>query len=211
MHILDQIAENLELGDDEQVAELTTQAIQQNLTGQQILNDGLLKGMGVIGSQFKNHEIFLPDVLLAARAMHAGMGLIKPLLIHAGIPAKETIVLGTVQGDLHDIGKNLVAIVLKGAGYEIVDLGTDVSPEKFIRAVREHNSPIIGISALLTTTMPMMKDVVELFKQEDLYGKVKIVIGGAPVTQEYADKIGADAYAYDGSNAVQKIEALLAS
>jgi 5-methyltetrahydrofolate--homocysteine methyltransferase len=211
MQILDQIAENLEFGDDEQVAELTKQAIEQNLTGQQILNEGLLKGMGVVGAQFKNHDIFLPDVLMAAKAMHAGMELIKPLLIQDGIKEKETIVLGTVSGDLHDIGKNLVAIMLKGAGYNIVDLGTDVSPQKFIDAVKQHNPSIIGMSALLTTTMPMMKDVIERFKKEELYGKIKVIVGGAPVNRDFANQIGAHAYAYDGTNAVEKIEELLAS
>jgi 5-methyltetrahydrofolate--homocysteine methyltransferase len=211
MKILDRIAETLELGEDEEVAELTRQAIDTNLPARQILNDGLLKGMDVVGQHFKNHEIFLPDVLLAAKAMHAGMELLKPLLIKDNIPAKGKVVLGTVQGDLHDIGKNLVAIMLKGAGYEILDLGTDVAPETFITAVKEHKPPVLGMSALLTTTMPMMRTVLELLEQEKLRESIKIIVGGAPLSKNYADRIGADAYAYDGSNAVQQIDRLIAS
>ncbi|MCP4217121.1 MAG: cobalamin-binding protein [bacterium] len=209
MEILDKIAEELEFGEDEVVPRLTRQAVEQGVSAQVILQDGLLKGMGSIGVKFKNHEVFLPDVLLAAKAMHGGMEILKPLLIADGAPAKGKIILGTVKGDLHDIGKNLVAIMLKSAGYEVIDLGFDVTAEKFVETAKQENASVIGMSALLTTTMPMMKDVIELLKKEDLYGKVKTVIGGAPVSQGYADQIGADAYGFDGTNAVQCIEELM--
>jgi len=209
MEILDRIAEHLEFGEDEETAALTREAINQYVPAADILNKGLLKGMGVVGDQFKKHEIFLPDVLLAARAMHAGMELLKPLLIEAGVPGKGTVILGTVQGDLHDIGKNLVAIMLKGAGFEIVDLGIDVPPARFVDAVKKHKAPVLGMSALLTTTMPIMKEVIKLLKQEKLDGAVKVIIGGAPITQKYADEIGAQAYAYDAGNAVEQIHQLV--
>ncbi len=211
MSILEQIAENLEFGEDEEVAALTRRAVDEGMAAKEILNLGLLKGMEVVGGQFKRHEIFLPDVLLAARAMHAGMELLKPLLIQEGVPAKGKIVLGTVQGDLHDIGKNLVGIMLKGAGYEIVDLGTDVPPQAFIDAAVENQCSLIGMSALLTTTMPMMKEVVQLMKQQDLYHRIKIIVGGAPVSREYALEIGAHAFAFDGTNAVQQVDQLLSA
>jgi 5-methyltetrahydrofolate--homocysteine methyltransferase len=209
MELLDRIAESLELGEEEEVAELTRQAIEEKVPAHEILNDGLLKGMGVVGKLFKAHEIFLPDVLLAARAMHAGTDLLKPLLIEDGIPSKGKVILGTVEGDLHDIGKNLVAIMLRGAGYEVVDLGADVAPAGFIEAAKTENCQVVGMSALLTTTMPMMKEVTGLLKKEN--NGVKVIIGGAPVSEEYAEKIGADAYAFDASHAVRQVDKLFAS
>jgi 5-methyltetrahydrofolate--homocysteine methyltransferase len=155
------------------------------------------------------HEIFLPDVLLAARAMYAGMDVIKPLMQKEDVPVRGKAVIGTVQGDLHDIGKNLVGIMLKGAGFEVIDLGNDVSPEQFLAAAREHSAQVIGMSALLTTTMPVMKQVVDMLRAEGLDGRIKTMIGGAPVSADYAREIGADAYAYDGVNAVEKIRALV--
>ncbi|MCP4146972.1 MAG: cobalamin-binding protein [bacterium] len=211
MEILAQIAEELELGDDERVPELTQQALEQKIPALEILDNGLLKGMNSIGKKFKNHDVFLPDVLLAAKAMHAGMALIKPLLAEDDVPARGKIILGTVKGDLHDIGKNLVGIMLKGAGYEVVDLGYDVSAETFLEATRQHDCSVIGMSALLTTTMPMMKQVVELVRKENPENQIKIIIGGAPVTQAYADEIGADAYAYDAASAVRCVEELTAA
>ncbi len=209
MTILDEIAENLELGDDELVPELTARALEQGISAKEVLENGLLKGMAVIGGKFKNHEVFLPDVLLAAKAMHGGMELLKPLLVDEDVPTRGKIVLGTVKGDLHDIGKNLVGIMLRGAGFEVIDLGYDVEPERFIEAAKEHNCTYIGMSALLTTTMPVMQDVIELIKKENLQDTIKTIIGGAPVTREYADQIGADGYAYDGANAVQCLEELV--
>lgn len=209
MEILERIAEQLEIGEDEDVARLTGEAIGNNIPAREILDNGLLKGMNVVGLKFKNHEIFLPDVLLAARAMHAGMELLKPLLVRDGIPARGKVVIGTVQGDLHDIGKNLVGIMLKGAGYDVLDLGYDVAPETFVETAIQENAPLIGMSALLTTTMPSMKTVIQVLKERQLFGKIKTVIGGAPVSQAYADEIGADGYGFDGANAVECINALI--
>lgn len=209
MDILAEISTGLQKGDPATVAELTRKAIEQNLPPKQILDDGLIAGMTVIGNKFKRHEIFLPDVLLAAKAMYAGMDLVKPLMIKEGIPTVGKVVIGTVKGDLHDIGKNLVAIMLKGAGFEIVDLGNDVSPENFVETAQKEGAGAIGLSALLTTTMPVMKEVVDLLREKQLAGKIKVVIGGAPVSHEYAQQIGADAYAFDGVSAVEKVKSLI--
>ncbi len=206
MELLNQISENLQNGFDKTVVQLTKDAVEKKIHPEEILNNGLITGMNVVGRKFKNHEIFLPDVLLAARAMNGAMEVLKPLLIKEGIPIRGKVVIGSVKDDLHDIGKNLVAILLKGAGFEVIDLGNDVPAEKFIRVAREENAHVIGMSALLTTTMPVMKKVVDIAKDEGLYGKVKIIVGGAPVSKEYALEIGADAYSYDGANAVETVE-----
>jgi len=199
----------LQRGEDEEVYNFTRRAIEQNLPAKSILDDGLIAGMSVVGEKFKAHEIFLPDVLLAAKAMYAGMDQLKPLMIKEGIPTIGKVVVGSVQGDLHDIGKNLVAIMLRGAGFEIIDLGNDVPPEKFIDTALENEAAVIGMSALLTTTMPVMKKVVDLVKARNLSDKVKIIVGGAPLTEDYARQIGADAYGFDGMNAVDKVKELL--
>ena len=206
MDILQELSENLQRGNADRVAELTRKAIDNKLEPKVILDEGLLAGMTVVGEKFKEHEIFLPDVLLAARAMYAGMDLLKPLLIKEGIPTIGKVVIGTVQGDLHDIGKNLVAIMLKGAGFEVIDLGNDVPPERFIEAAEQEAAEIIGMSALLTTTMPVMKKVIDLAKERGIYGKTKIIVGGAPLSSAYARKIGADAYCFDGINAVDCVK-----
>ncbi len=208
MELLDNIAKNLEAGEDEKVLELTKAAIQQKLPPQDILDKGLIAGMNVVGERFKNHDIFLPEVLLAAKAMYAGMDELKPLLIEEGIPSIGKVVIGSVQGDLHDIGKNLVGIMLKGAGFEVIDLGSDVSPEKFIDTAEKEEARVIGMSALLTTTMSVMKQVVELLDGRGLKGKVKVIVGGAPVSADFAKEIGADAYGFDGINAVEKVKGL---
>ncbi len=210
MELLNQISFNLQNGFDETVVELTKEAVKKQIPPKEILNNGLIAGMNVVGAKFKNHEIFLPDVLLAARAMNGAMEVLKPLLIKDGIPIKGKIVIGSVKDDLHDIGKNLVAILLKGAGFEVIDLGNDVPAEKFIRVAIEENAHVIGMSALLTTTMPVMKKVVDMAKDEGLSGKVRIIVGGAPVSKEYALEIGADAYSYDGANAVETVEGFFA-
>jgi 5-methyltetrahydrofolate--homocysteine methyltransferase len=207
--ILDRIAQELEVGEEDEVAKLTRNALDIGISAKEVLDRGLLKGMDVVGVKFKSHEMFLPEVLLAARAMQAGMDLLKPLLAAEGAPTRGRIVLGTVEGDLHDIGKNLVGIMLKGAGYDVVDLGYDVSPETFVETAKRENSTVIGMSALLTTTMPVMKRVIGLLDEQGLRGKVKTIIGGAPVSRAYADEIGADAYAYDGANAVVCMDKLL--
>ena len=186
MQVIQQLAEALQKGDADKVSRLTRRAIEEPVDPKVILDHGLLAGMAVIGEKFKAHEIFLPDVLLAAKAMHAGMDLLKPLLIKEGIPTLGTIVIGTVQGDMHDIGKNLVGIMLKGAGFEVIDLGKDVAPERFVEAAQEEGALVIGMSALLTTTMPVMKQVIDLAKERGIYGSVKIIIGGAALSAEYA-------------------------
>ncbi|MEN8006577.1 MAG: corrinoid protein [Candidatus Krumholzibacteriota bacterium] len=209
MELLERIAEQLDLGKADEVAALTTEAMAQGLSAETILNQGLIAGMDVVGEKFRTHRIFLPHVLLSARAMHAGMDLLKPLLIKQDVPAAGKAVLGTVRGDQHDIGKNLVGIMLAGAGFEVIDLGTDVAPAEFLDAARRHDARVIGMSALLTTTMPVMKEVVELLAKEGLAGRVKTVAGGAPVTEEYVREIGADAYAFDGVSAVDRIRRLM--
>jgi len=202
MEILSEISKQLELGNDEKVYELTNDAIGRNIDPKLILSDGLILGMNVIGEQFRKHEIFLPDVLIAAKAMYAGMELLKPHFIKEEIPTLGKIVIGTVKGDLHDLGKNLVGIMLKGAGFEVIDLGKDVPPEKFVEIAQEENADLIGMSALLTTTLPVMQEVIHLLKEKKFNGKIKTIIGGAPVSKEYAEEIGADAFAFDASNSV---------
>jgi 5-methyltetrahydrofolate--homocysteine methyltransferase len=209
--VLAQIAVHLVRGDEDQVSELTRHAIQQGLPPKRILDDGLIAGMQRVGELFKCHEIYLPDVLMAAQAMNAGLEHLKPLLIKEGIPTLGKVVLGSVQGDLHDIGKNLVGVLLKGAGFEVIDLGSDVAPERFVEAAQTHQAPVIGMSALLTTTMPVMGRVVSLLQERGLAGRTKTIIGGAPVTEKFAREIGVDAYGYDAANAVERVKALLGS
>jgi 5-methyltetrahydrofolate--homocysteine methyltransferase len=211
MDLLSRIAARLQEGDEEDVAALTEQAIAGGLPARQILDEGLIQGMNVVGERFRNHEIFLPEVLLAARAMYAGMDRVKPLLLRDQVPTLGRVVIGTVQGDLHDIGKNLVGIMLRGAGFEVIDLGNDVAPDRFVETARESGARVVGLSALLTTTMPVMQTVVERLAAAGLREQVRVVIGGAPVSQEFAERIGADAYAYDAANAVERVRALAAS
>lgn len=206
MEILKEISLSLQGGGADKVGELTRQAIDLSLEPKRILDQGLIAGMTVIGERFKRHEIFLPDVLLAAKAMHVGMGLLKPLMIKEGIPIIGKVVMGTVQGDLHDIGKNLVAIMLRGAGFEVIDLGNDVAPQSFIEVAQKEAADVIGMSALLTTTMPVMRRVIDLARERGVYGKMRIIVGGAPLSSEYAEKIGADAYCYDGISAVDCVK-----
>ncbi len=211
MEILKQIAQCLEVGDDAGVPPLVRQALQEGIVPKTILDEGLIAGMNTVGEKFRVHDIFLPDVLLAAKAMYAGMEVLKPMLIREGIPSRGRVVIGSVQGDLHDIGKNLVGIMLKGAGFDVIDLGNDVAAEKFVAAAKNHNAQVIGMSALLTTTMPVMKEVVDLLKKENLNGRIKTIIGGAPVSQNYAGEIGADAYGYDCARAVAGVKKLAAA
>jgi 5-methyltetrahydrofolate--homocysteine methyltransferase len=167
-----------------------------------LVNRGLIAGMNIIAERFRNNEIFLPEVMLAARAMHAGLAIVKPLLAATDHEAVGRIIIGTVKGDQHDIGKNLVAMMLEGAGFEVCDLGSNVSPERFLAAIQEQKPEILGLSALLTTTMPEMGALIKLLESEGLRDQVKVLIGGAPVSQDYADKIGADGYAPDAGAAV---------
>ena len=204
MSILQEISQNLQLGKAKVVKELVQKAIDEGLEAGTILEQGLLDGMGIIGTKFKNNEIYVPDVLIAARAMNAGSELLKPLLISSGVKAKGRVVLGTVKGDLHDIGKNLVRMMMEGKGLEVIDLGIDVSAEKFVAGAKESGARIIACSALLTTTMGEMKKVVELLNAENLHGSICIMIGGAPVTDQYCKSIGADIYTPDAASAAKE-------
>ena len=189
--------------------EITQRALWEKIEPKEILEQGLITGMKVVGIKFKNNEIFLPEVLLASQAMYGGLELLQPKLIKSGVKAVGKVIIGTAKGDLHDIGKNLVAMMLRGGGFEVIDLGIDVPPEKFLKASQEHQPDIVGISALLTTTMIGMMDVITIFKKASLRNKIKAMVGGAPVTQEFANEIGADVYAPDAASAVDKARELL--
>ena len=201
MSILNDISENLQRGKAKVVKELVQQAIDQGIPAQQILDEGLLSGMNVVGEKFKNNEVFVPEVLVAARAMNMGASLLKPLLAESGLKASGRVCIGTVKGDLHDIGKNLVKMMMEGKGIEVIDLGTDVAPETFIKTAVEQDCQIIACSALLTTTMPAMGEVVEAAKNAGIRDKVKIMVGGAPVTEAFCEQIGADCYTADAASA----------
>ena len=201
MSILNEISENLQKGKAKIVKELVQQAIDAGMNPAEILNEGLLSGMGVVGEKFKNNEIYVPEVLVAARAMNMGAQILKPHLAEAGVQATGKVCIGTVQGDLHDIGKNLVKMMLEGKGLEVIDLGTDVSADAFIQTAIDQNCQVICCSALLTTTMNVMSDVVKAAEAAGIRDKVKIMIGGAPVNQEFCDLIGADCYTVDAASA----------
>jgi 5-methyltetrahydrofolate--homocysteine methyltransferase len=208
--ILEKIASKLYDGEDEEVAELVQSALDKGLAPTAILQGGLIAGMDQVGRDFKAGDLFVPEVLIAARAMHAGMKVLRPLLTESEAQSAGKFVIGTVKGDLHDIGKNLVKMMLEGAGFETIDLGTDVPPEAFVNAVRDHRPRLVGMSALLTTTMVQMKATVEALEEAGLRSAVKIMIGGAPVTDAYAKQIGADAYAPDAASAVDVARSLAA-
>ena len=201
MSILIEISENLQKGKAKIVKGLVEQAVAEGVNPEQILNEGLLAGMNVVGEKFKNNEIYVPEVLVAARAMNMGVQIIKPLLAAEGVKATGQVCIGTVQGDLHDIGKNLVKMMMEGKGLEVIDLGTDVSAETFVQTAIEQNCQVICCSALLTTTMNVMEEVVKKAEEAGIRGKVKIMIGGAPVSDEYCKKIGADCYTVDAASA----------
>ena len=206
--VLQKIATNLYDGENEVVAELVQEALDQGMAPEEILAGGLIAGMDEVGRDFKAGDLFVPEVLIAARAMQAGMGVLRPLLAEGDIPSTGKYVIGTVQGDLHDIGKNLVRMMLEGAGFQTIDLGTDVKPDDFVAAVQEHQPQLLGMSALLTTTMPGMKATIEALEEAGLRDAVKIMIGGAPVTAAFAEQIGADAYAPDAASAVDVARSL---
>ena len=199
----------LSAGKMDEVKALTQKALDAGDPPDKILKEGLIKAVDRIGVLFRNNEIYIPEVLIAARAMHAGLGVLKPILAKANVSAAAKIVIGTVKGDLHDIGKNLVGMMLEGAGFEVVDLGIDVPPEKFVQAAKENKANAIGMSALLTTTMLQMKSTMEALQAAGLKGKVKAMVGGAPLTDEFAKQIGADGYAPDAASAVNKLKDLL--
>ena len=201
MSILNEISINLQQGRAKNVKELVQKAIDEGIEPKKILEEGLLAGMSVIGEKFKNNEVYVPDVLIAARAMNAGTEVLKPLLVSSGVKAIGKVVLGTVKGDLHDIGKNLVRMMMEGKGLEVIDLGVDVPAEKFVAAAKENGAKIIAASALLTTTMPEMKNIVEAVKNEGLRDEITIMVGGAPVNDNFCKSIGADIYTPDAASA----------
>src|SRR5512134_3284844 len=205
------MARALILGDRDTVARKTREGLERALDPRDLIFRGLIPGMDVVGEKFRRNEYYVPQVLLSARAMYAGLDLLKPLITAAGTgqDALGVVVIGTAQGDLHDIGKNLVAMMLEGAGFKVFNLGRDVAPEKFVSAAQEHNADIVGISALMTTTMPGMKRTIDALAKANLRARVKVMVGGAPVSQAFADEIGADGYAKDSTLAVVKAKALM--
>jgi len=207
--ITNQISEALQAGDVNTVQAKIKEGLENEITPRDLLNEGLLSGMSIIGEKFKNNEVFVPEVLIAARAMNGGMEILKPKLIETGVEAIGKIIIGTVKGDLHDIGKNLVGMMIESGGYVVIDLGTDLEPEKFVEAVKEYKPEIVGMSALLTTTMLAMKETIEVLKEEGLRDGLKIMIGGAPVSKEFADEIDADGYAPDAASATELVEKLI--
>jgi len=210
MRTLTEIAASVEAGDSARVKDLTRKALSQGHCPEKILDDGLVQGMSVIGEKFKNNEVFIPEVLIASRAMNVGLEILRPLFSPGRAHLRGRIILATVKGDLHDIGKKIVGMMLEGAGYDVIDLGIDVSQVKIVRAVKANRPSVLGLSALLTTTMSYMRDVVEAVEHARLRSRVRIVIGGAPVTRSYADEIGADGYAPDAASALDLVKGLLA-
>jgi len=209
MKIFEEIADEVVKGNSSSVEELTKKALSQNISAEEILNNGLVGGMGIVSEKFKNNEIFIPEVLISAKSMNTGLEILKPLLAEAKVKPLGKVVIGTVKGDLHDIGKNIVAMLLKGAGFEVIDLGADVPKEKFLEYVKKERADIVGMSALLTTTMVSMKETIQTLKDAGLRDNVKVIIGGAPVTESYAVQIDADGYASDAASAVDMSKKLL--
>jgi 5-methyltetrahydrofolate--homocysteine methyltransferase len=206
---LQAIGDAVVAGDIDRMQELTQQCLDSGASAEEVLANGLLVGMGVVGQRFKECEMFIPEVIRSAKAMHEALAVIRPLLSSGSAPNAGRVVIGTVEGDLHDIGKNLVTMMLQGAGFEVFDLGVDKGPQVFVQAIEEHGPDIIGLSALLTTTMPKMAQTITAIEAAGLRDKVKIMVGGAPVTQQYAEEIGADAYGDDATATVEVAKALL--
>jgi len=198
-------------GNADRVEELTRKALDKGIEVQEILNEGLIAAMDAVGERFENEELFIPEMFLAAEAMNRGLEILRPLFVEKGIKPQGTLVIGTVEGDRHDLGKRLVAMMMVSAGFKVIDLGVDVSPEKFVEAVKRETAQLVGMSALLTTTLPAMKATIEMLKEAGLSDKVKTLIGGVPVTQGYADEIGADGYAPDAATGVKKAKELVQS
>jgi 5-methyltetrahydrofolate--homocysteine methyltransferase len=207
---LEKVREDVLLGDIEGVAAGCNALVASGMAPLDIINEGLIAGMSVVGKKFKAGDMFMPEVLMSAKAMGAGIEIVKPLIAEEDVPTSGKVVIGTVEGDLHDIGKNLVVIMLESSGYEVVNLGVDIPPQKFVEAVREHKPQVLGLSALLTTTMLAMKDTIDELKEAGVREDLKVIIGGAPVTADFAEEIGADGYAPDGPSAVELADKLLA-
>jgi len=203
------IADAVKAGRAKIVKTMVNDAVAENISAETIMNEGLVTGMLELGEMFKNNEVYVPEVLIAARAMKAGMEIIKPLLLADNVEMLGTVAIGTVKGDLHDIGKNLVAMMLEGAGFNVIDLGVDVTPEQYVECVKNNNVQVVGMSALLTTTMTSMKEIIDALKDAGLRDQVKVIIGGAPITQEYADEIGADGFSVDAASATELAKKLL--
>lgn len=209
MTIFEKIADEVQKGNSEPVEELVKEALSQGFPAERILNEGLVAGMNIVSEKFKNNECFIPEVLVSAKAMTVGLEILKPRLAETNAKSRAKVVIGTIQGDLHDIGKNIVAMLLQGAGFEVVDLGADVPIEKFVESAKNEKADIVGISALLITTMVNMKAVIEGLKDAGLRGNVKVIVGGAPVTQDYANRIEADGYAPDAASGVDIAKSLI--
>lgn len=207
--MFEEIKKELEKGNISRVKELVQSLLDKSFLPKDILEKGLIAGMDIIGDRFKKNEVFIPEVMIAAKAMHEGLSILQPHLIKTGVKPVGRVLIGTVKGDLHDIGKNIVGMMFKGAGFEVIDCGIDVSPETFIKLTKENQTDILAMSSLLTTSMPFMKDVIDLVRAEGLDRDIRTMVGGAPVTQGFADKIGADGYADDASSAVDKARELL--
>jgi 5-methyltetrahydrofolate--homocysteine methyltransferase len=209
MEILQKISEELQKGNYQEVPKLVQEALNAKIPPAKILSDGLVSGMDIVGDKFRRDELFMPEVLISAKAMQAGMDILRPKLIEAGAKLAGKVIVGTVKGDLHDIGKNLVGMLMEGAGFQVIDLGIDIPSEKFVEAVKSQKPNVIGLSALLTTTMPKMKEVVESLVEAGIRKTVKVMVGGAPVTEKFAKDIGADGYAPDAASAVEKARELI--
>ncbi len=209
MGVKEQIYQGIIEGELDTVVEGTQSALDEGVAAKEILDDAMIPAMGEVGRLFEANEYYVPELLIAARAMKGGLGLLKPELVATGVEPKGRVAIGTVKGDLHDIGKNLVAIMIEGAGFEVLDLEVDVSPEQFVKAVAEDNVDIIGMSALLTTTMPNMQKTIEALEEANLRDQVKVIVGGAPVTEKYANEIGADGYSRDAASAANLVKRLL--
>ena len=209
MELLERMSEELQKGNYREVPNLVQEALKVHIPPSKILSDGLVAGMDVVGEKFRRNELFIPEVLISAKAMHAGMEVLRPKLVESGAKPAGKVVIGTVKGDLHDIGKNLVGMLMEGAGYQVIDIGIDIPSEKFVEAVKAHQPQVVGLSALLTTTMPRMKEVIESLREAGIRNQVKVMVGGAPVTEKFAQDIGADAYAPDAASAAEKVRQLL--
>ena len=210
MAVLDEIKDATIAGNRDKTVEAIEQALSGGMSPGDVIQKGLIEAMAVVGEKFKNNEIYVPEMLIAARAMKAGLAKLKPLMVGEEIEALATVVIGTVKGDLHDIGKNLVGIMMEGAGMNVIDLGVDIAPDKFAEAVKNEKPGFIGLSALLTTTMPAMKETIDALEKEGIRSNVKVLVGGAPVTQKFADEIGADGYAENAAEVVDRVKEMLA-
>ena len=208
--LYDQMGEDLYDGLTDEVVEAVNEALHRGREAYEVMTQGLVAGMDIVGDDFRDGILFVPEVLMAAKAMKAGMTILRPLLVESGAPRQGTLVIGTVKGDIHDIGQNLVSMMMEGAGFEVINLGINVDADKYLAAIREHQADILGLSALLTTTMPYMKVVVDRLKEEGIRDDIIVMIGGAPVTQDFADHVGADGYGEDAATAVDVARRLIA-